>query len=36
MDIEPEELHERAPIFCGSKKMVEKAEFFMQKYSDNT
>ncbi len=31
MDIQPSELHERAPIFCGSTKMVEKAEFFMQK-----
>lgn len=30
MDIQPSELHERAPIFCGSIKMVEKAEFFMQ------
>lgn len=30
MDIEPTELHERAPIFCGSKKMVEKAETFMK------
>jgi fructose-1,6-bisphosphatase I len=33
MDIVPTELHERAPIFCGSLKMVEKAEFFMSKYS---
>jgi fructose-1,6-bisphosphatase I len=32
MDIKPEELHERAPIFCGSIKMVEKAESFMLKY----
>ena len=31
MDIQPTELHERAPIFCGSIKMVEKAESFMQK-----
>ncbi len=29
MDIEPTELHERVPFFCGSKKMVEKAEEFM-------
>ncbi|MBT8188531.1 MAG: class 1 fructose-bisphosphatase [Croceitalea sp.] len=29
MDIQPEELHERVPFFCGSKKMVEKAEEFM-------
>lgn len=33
MEIEPRELHERASIFCGSKKMVEKAEMFMQKSS---
>jgi len=33
MDIQPKELHERAPFFCGSKNMVEKAEEFMQKYS---
>ncbi|SNY95378.1 class 1 fructose-bisphosphatase [Flagellimonas pacifica] len=30
MDIQPTELHERVPFFCGSKKMVEKAEEFMQ------
>ncbi|UII77265.1 class 1 fructose-bisphosphatase [Flagellimonas sp. HMM57] len=29
MDIEPKELHQRVPFFCGSKKMVEKAEEFM-------
>lgn len=29
MDIEPKELHERVPFFCGSIKMVEKAEEFM-------
>ncbi|PRX52577.1 class 1 fructose-bisphosphatase [Salegentibacter salegens] len=33
MDIQPKELHERAPFFCGSKNMVVKAEEFMQKYS---
>jgi len=33
MDIQPTELHERAPIFCGSIKMVEKAESFMKKYA---
>jgi len=33
MDIQPKELHERAPFFCGSKNMVNKAEEFMQKYS---
>ncbi|MEJ1223127.1 class 1 fructose-bisphosphatase [Sediminicola sp. 1XM1-17] len=29
MDIQPKELHERVPFFCGSRKMVEKAEEFM-------
>ncbi|MEZ4810198.1 MAG: class 1 fructose-bisphosphatase [Allomuricauda sp.] len=29
MEIQPAELHERVPFFCGSKKMVEKAEEFM-------
>jgi fructose-1,6-bisphosphatase I len=32
LDIEPTELHQRVPFFCGSKKMVEKAEEFMAKY----
>ncbi|GAA4957759.1 class 1 fructose-bisphosphatase [Algibacter aquimarinus] len=35
MDIKPKELHERSPIFCGSTKMVEKAESFMKKYTSN-
>jgi len=30
LDIEPTELHERVPFFCGSKNMVEKAEEFMR------
>ncbi len=30
MDIQPTELHQRVPFFCGSKQMVEKAESFMQ------
>jgi fructose-1,6-bisphosphatase I len=30
MDIQPTELHQRVPFFCGSKHMVEKAESFMQ------
>ncbi len=30
MDIKPEELHQRIPFICGSKNMVEKAEYFMQ------
>lgn len=29
LDIMPGELHERVPFFCGSRKMVEKAEEFM-------
>ncbi|ETN94298.1 fructose-1,6-bisphosphatase I [Zhouia amylolytica] len=31
LDIEPTELHQRVPFFCGSKRMVEKAEAFMQR-----
>ena len=31
MEIQPIALHERAPFFCGSKNMVEKAEEFMHK-----
>lgn len=31
LDIEPTELHQRVPFFCGSKKMVEKVEFFIQR-----
>ena len=30
MEIEPTELHQRVPFLCGSKKMVEKVEEFMQ------
>lgn len=30
LDIEPTELHQRIPFFCGSKNMVEKAEEFMR------
>jgi fructose-1,6-bisphosphatase I len=32
LDIQPSELHQRVPFICGSRKMVEKAEEFMQKY----
>jgi len=32
LDIKPTELHQRVPFFCGSIKMVEKAEEFMAKY----
>ncbi|WP_428223583.1 class 1 fructose-bisphosphatase [Flavobacterium sp.] len=30
MEIKPTELHQRAPLFCGSSNMVTKAEEFMQ------
>ncbi|MBU2997779.1 class 1 fructose-bisphosphatase [Cellulophaga baltica] len=30
MEIDPKELHQRVPFFCGSKKMVEKAKEFMK------
>ena len=30
MDLQPTALHQRVPIFCGSTKMVEKAEEFMK------
>ena len=30
LEIEPTELHQRVPFFCGSKNMVEKAEEFMK------
>jgi len=33
MDIQPTELHQRVPFFCGSKNMVTKAEEFMAKSS---
>lgn len=32
MEIQPTELHQRVPFFCGNKDMVEKAEEFMAKY----
>jgi len=32
MEIEPSELHQRVPFFCGSSLMVDKAEEFMAKY----
>ncbi len=34
MEIEPTELHQRVPFFCGSAKMVEKAEEFMREYKE--
>ncbi|CAG9001254.1 MAG: Fructose-1,6-bisphosphatase class 1 [Candidatus Celerinatantimonas neptuna] len=33
LDIQPSELHERTPFFCGSTKMVNMADDFMRKYS---
>ncbi len=33
MDLEPYDLHQRAPVFIGSKEMVEKAEEFMREFS---
>ncbi|MFD1314260.1 class 1 fructose-bisphosphatase [Namhaeicola litoreus] len=35
MEIKPTELHQRAPIFVGSKNMVRKAKEFMDKYPEN-
>jgi fructose-1,6-bisphosphatase I len=35
MELQPTELHERVPFFCGSRKMVEKAESFMAQYPDS-
>lgn len=35
MEIQPEELHQRVPFFCGSRKMVEKAESFMAEHHDS-
>ena len=36
MDVQPTELHQRVPIFCGSKNMVAKAEEFMRKSIENS
>ncbi len=33
MDIEPNELHQRVPFFCGSQNMVETVEAMMREYS---
>ena len=32
LDIQPKELHQRIPFFCGSTKMVNKAEEFMRQH----
>lgn len=34
LDIQPEELHQREPFFCGSYSMVENAEEFMAEYRE--
>lgn len=34
LDIEPKELHQRVPFFCGSPVMVNKAEEFLKEYPD--
>jgi len=35
LEIKPTELHQRVPIFVGSKNMVEKAEEFMENYPED-
>ncbi len=35
MEIQPEELHQRVPFFCGSKNMVRTAESFMARHRGN-
>jgi len=35
LDIKPTKLHQRVPFFCGSKKMVNVAEKFMQNYPND-
>lgn len=32
LDIQPTELHQRVPLFLGSKEMVEKAQDFMKTF----
>lgn len=34
MEIEPTDLHQRVPFFCGSKEMVKQAESMMQQYTE--
>lgn len=34
LDIDPTELHQRVPFYCGSKNMVEKAEEFIARAND--
>lgn len=35
LDLQPVELHQRVPIFCGSSEMVNTAESFMEKYPED-
>lgn len=34
LDIQPDDIHQRVPLFIGSKSMVEKAESFMKDHSE--
>jgi fructose-1,6-bisphosphatase I len=36
LEIEPTELHQRVPFFCGSKNMVTVAEEYMARYPENS
>lgn len=35
LDVQPQSIHQRSPLFIGSKLMVEKAEKYMEQYSPN-
>ena len=35
LDLQPTELHQRVPLFIGSKEMVEKAQEFMQQFKES-
>ncbi|AOW20975.1 class 1 fructose-bisphosphatase [Urechidicola croceus] len=35
LEIEPTELHQRVPFFCGSKSMVDKVHSYMNQYPDD-
>ncbi|MDR9826869.1 class 1 fructose-bisphosphatase [Vibrio sp. FNV 38] len=35
MDIDPKELHQRVPFFCGTQSMVEKVESFIAEYPED-
>jgi fructose-1,6-bisphosphatase I len=34
LDIEPTHLHQRVPLYIGSRELVEKAEEFIREYDD--